>query len=79
MQQIPYFGKFEKTIRCERCTRKYPNNLDKCPHCADINDGLELEEFKLQNQMELRGASELGKYFMIASIATVVLLLLASL
>ena len=76
MQQIPYFRKHEKTVRCTRCTKKYAENLEVCPYCADVKDGRELEELKLQHQMELKGSTELGKYFIAAALVFGVFIIL---
>ena len=77
MYQIPFIRRFKKTAKCPRCTKSFEVKLSVCPHCESIKDGRELDQFKDQHQNELSGASELGKYFVIAALLIGCLLLLA--
>jgi len=77
MYPIPFIRRFKKTIKCSRCTKSFEAKLSTCPHCENITDGRELEQFKEQHQNELNGASDLGKYFIIAALLIGCLLMLA--
>lgn len=77
MYQIPFIRRLKKTIKCSRCTKSFEAKLSTCPHCKNIIDGRELEQFKEQHQNELNGASDLGKYFIVAALLIGCLLMLA--
>lgn len=77
MNQIPFMRRIKKTTKCPRCTKKFEAKLSECPHCKNVKDGRELDQSIEQHQNELSGASELGKYFIIAALLVGCLLLLA--
>lgn len=77
MNQIPFMRRIKKTTKCLRCTKIFESKLNACPHCKNIKDGKALEHFKEQHQNELRGAKDLGKYFIVVTLLIGCLLLLA--
>jgi len=77
MNQIPFLQRIKKTTKCLRCTKRFDAKISVCPHCENLKDGRELEQFKEQHQNELSGATDLGRYFIIITLLIGCLLLLA--
>ena len=66
--------KYKKSVKCHRCTKKYSPDYKECPHCSDVKDGRELENFIQQHKSEMRGNSTLGLYFMFAAVLVLLLM-----
>lgn len=68
-------SKQPKQKRCDRCNLYYPEALETCLHCSDLNSA-QLTQLKANHQKYLEHNSNLGKYlFIIAAIIGVFLLL----
>jgi len=59
--------KYKKTIKCPRCTKKHYRDLKQCPHCAEFQDGPELEKFIQIHKEQMRANVTIGLYFVLAS------------
>lgn len=74
--QLPFPFKFVRTRKCLRCTKRYKVTYEECPHCADVADGRQLEEFIRQHRQRLRANAQLGWGFLVAAALIVVLMAL---
>jgi len=64
---------------CKRCRMRYdPKIEDKCPYCGDL-DRKGLKEFFVKKEREFQGNRQLGRWFIIAAIALLSLMLLVGL
>ncbi len=61
--------------KCERCGLRYPVDKNKCNHCSHLNESeLALLKIEIKKQRELNRG--LGKYFIFATIALILFILL---
>lgn len=67
-------AKQPKQKRCDRCELYYPETLEKCDHCSELNDS-QLEQLKQQHRETLDDNSSFGKYLLFASVIIGLLLL----
>lgn len=56
-------AKQPKQKRCDRCELYYPESLDECTHCSQLNDS-RLTQFKAQHQETLKDNATCGKYLL---------------
>ncbi|MFB1034023.1 MAG: hypothetical protein QMC38_01610 [Sinobacterium sp.] len=61
---------------CDRCELYFPESLDKCIHCFELNES-ELAQLKTQHQDTLENNSSFGKYLLFAAAIIGLLLLLS--
>lgn len=73
---LAFRAKQPKQKRCESCELYYPESLDKCDHCSELNT-LALAKFKAQRQETLKNNSTFGKYLLIGAAIMGSLLLLS--
>lgn len=64
MPGIPLPVKIKKSRKCTRCTKRYKPSEACCPHCKDIRDGVELEEFIEEFKQRKQANAELGMVFL---------------
>jgi len=76
MNGIPLAVNVTKTKKCERCTKRYKLIFDECPHCKDIQDGRDLEEYIDSYKNELKANARLGLVFLGVTIILVALLII---
>ncbi|WP_019028182.1 hypothetical protein [Colwellia piezophila] len=69
-------AKQPKQKRCHRCDLYYPESLDACDHCSQLNDA-QLVELKAQHQATLQDNSTFGKYLLFGAVVIGLLLLLS--
>lgn len=66
----------QKQKRCDRCKLFYPETLNKCDHCSDLNNS-QLVYLKFQHIKAQRDNSAFGKSFLFCALIVGLLLLLS--
>ncbi|ALO34684.1 hypothetical protein CMT41_08090 [Colwellia sp. MT41] len=69
-------AKQPKQKRCDRCELYYPESLDKCDHCAELNNS-QLAQLKAQHQETMEENTTFGKYLLFGAAIIGLLLLLS--
>jgi hypothetical protein len=69
-------AKQPKQKRCDRCELYYPETLDECDHCSEL-DNSELAQLKAKHQETLQDNSTFGKYLIFSALIIGLLLLVS--
>lgn len=70
---VAWRSKQPKQKRCQRCNLYYDEQLDKCSHCAELNEA-ELAALKKQQHRQAKAHSILGSKFIFSCLFILFLL-----
>ncbi len=62
---------------CSRCNLQTPEKHTECVHCSDLSE-VELQSLLAQHQANLEANAHLGKYFVLAAVIILLLMILSS-